>query len=43
MTKPDRHIAALVNAAKKATDKSKLKAKIKKVKQQYAYFKWLAQ
>ena len=43
MTKPARHIAALTNAAKKAPDKTKLKAKIKKVKQNYAHLNWLAQ
>ena len=43
MTKPDRHIAALVNAAKKAQDKTKLKMKIKKIKQQQSHLNWLAQ
>ena len=43
MTPHARHIAALVTAAKKAPDKTKLKAKIKKVKQTYAWNKFLAQ
>jgi len=43
MTKHDKYIAALTTAAKKATDKTKLKEKIRKIKQDKARMDWLAQ
>lgn len=43
MTAFEKHIAALTTAAKKAPDKAKLKAKIRKVKQKKANYNWLSQ
>jgi hypothetical protein len=43
MTPQTKLITALTTAAKKAPDKRKLKAKIKKIKAREAHFNWLSQ
>ena len=43
MTKQEKLLAALTLAAKKAPEKSKLKAKIKAIKAKKSYYDWLAQ
>lgn len=43
MNKQTKLLTALTTAAKKAPDKRKLKAKIKKIKDKKVYYDWLAQ